>query len=100
MPRFAELNTQVLGVLIENLPSLKAWVLGLKPRFPILSDFWPHGDLAVRYDVLRREGICERAVFIIDKKGIIRYIDIHDINKDPGVNSILRTLAGIEESKE
>lgn len=94
--RFAALNTQVLGVLTDNMPTLKAWTQGINLSFPVLSDFWPHGEVALLYDVLRSEGIAERAIFVIDRKGIIRYIDIHDINEDPGINAILRTLEDIE----
>ena len=56
----------------------------------LLSDFWPHGQVAKRYGVLRSSGITERAIFIIDKKGIIRYIDIYDINIIPKLD-ILET---------
>jgi len=97
LPRFAELNTQVLGVTTDNLPSLQTWTAGLRVTVPILSDFWPHGAASLSYGVLRSEGIAERAVFIIDKKGIIRYIDIHDINTDPPVNPILRVLEELEK---
>jgi len=48
-----------------------------------LSDFWPHGEVAKKYGVLRQEGYSERAIFIIDDHGIIRYIDIHDISEQP-----------------
>lgn len=51
--------------------------------------------MSLKYDVLRSEGIAERAIFIIDKKGVIRYIDVHDINEDPGMNAIIRTLEEI-----
>jgi peroxiredoxin len=87
----------VLGVTTDNLPSLQTWTAGLKVSFPMLSDFWPHGLTALRYGVLRSEGIAERAVFVIDKQGIVRYIDIHDINSDPGVNAILKALEAIEK---
>jgi peroxiredoxin (alkyl hydroperoxide reductase subunit C) len=49
----------------------------------VLSDFWPHGAVADRYGVLRSDGMSERALFLIDKKGIIRYINVHNINKKP-----------------
>jgi peroxiredoxin (alkyl hydroperoxide reductase subunit C) len=52
--------------------------------------------VSLKYDVLRAEGVAERAIFIIDKKGIIRYKAIHDINTDPGMNAIIRTLEEIE----
>lgn len=77
-----------------------AWSQGVNVSFPILSDFWPHGHVSLKYDVLRSEGIAERAIFIIDKKGIIRYIDVHDINDDPGMNAIIRTLEEIEGKKQ
>ena len=64
--------------------------------FPVLSDFWPHGHVSLKYDVLRSEGVAERAIFVIDKEGIIRYIDVHDINDDPGMNAIIKILEEIE----
>jgi len=94
---FADHDTQVLGVLTDNIPSLKAWAQGINLSYPVLSDFWPHGHVALRYDVLRSEGIAERAIFIIDKQGIIRYIDVHDINDDPGMNAIIRALEEIDQ---
>jgi alkyl hydroperoxide reductase subunit AhpC len=48
-----------------------------------LSDFSPLGKVARKYGVKREEGFTERAIFVIDKQGIIRYIDIHDITKKP-----------------
>jgi len=83
-------------VLTDNLPSLKAWGQGINVSFPILSDFWPHGHTSLKYNVLRSEGIAERAIFVIDKKGVIQYIDVHNINEDPGMNAIIRTLEEIE----
>ncbi|UCG39750.1 MAG: redoxin domain-containing protein [bacterium] len=96
---FADLDTQVLGVLTDNIPSLTAWGQGVNVSYPVLSDFWPHGYVSLKYDVLRFEGIAERAIFIVDKEGVIRYIDIHDINTDPGINAIIRTLEEIEGRK-
>jgi glutaredoxin len=84
------LNTQVLGVSVDHVPCLKAWAESLGGiHFPLLSDFWPHGVVSKEYDVLRTEGYSERAIFIIDKEGIIRYIDVHDIDNQPS-NEVLR----------
>ena len=60
--------------------------------FPVLSDFWPHGALAQKLGILRSDGTTERAIFIIDKNGIIRYIDVHDINRRPPLEDIVREL--------
>jgi peroxiredoxin (alkyl hydroperoxide reductase subunit C) len=51
--------------------------------FPVLSDFWPHGAVADRYGVLRSDGVAERALFVIDKQGIITAINVSDINVRP-----------------
>ncbi len=61
--------------------------------FPVLSDFYPHGAVSQKYGVLRSSGVSERALFIIDKGGIIRYIDIHDINTRPPFEELVRELA-------
>jgi peroxiredoxin (alkyl hydroperoxide reductase subunit C) len=49
----------------------------------VLSDFWPHGAVAKKYDVLRSDGVSERALFVIDKKGVIQAIHVSDINIRP-----------------
>jgi glutaredoxin len=83
------LNTQVLGISVDHVPCFKAWTESLgEINFPLLSDFWPHGAVAEKYGVLRPEGSSERAIFLIDKDGIIQYIDIHDIDEQPS-NEVL-----------
>ena len=66
------------------MPCLKAWAESFGGvNYPLLSDFWPHGKVAELYGVLRSSGSSERALFLIDKQGIIRYIDIHAIDQQP-----------------
>ncbi len=54
----------------------------------MLSDFWPFAAVSEKYGVQRKEGYSERAIFVIDKKGIVRYIDVHDIADKPS-NKVL-----------
>jgi len=61
-------------------------------KFPLLCDFYPHGDVAAKYGVLRKEGFPERSVFIIDKQGVVRYIDVHDIGEEPDIEQIFEEL--------
>jgi len=83
----------LLGIAVDNLPTLFAWTNQMgKLWFPVLSDFWPHGKVAKTYGVLRSDGTAERALFVIDKKGIIRYIDVHDINKRPPLEDLMGAL--------
>jgi len=58
----------------------------------LLSDFWPHGAIAQEYGVLRSEGYSERAIFVMDKSGVIRYIDIHDIDLQPNNQVLMETI--------
>lgn len=83
------MNTQVLGISIDHVPCLQAWAENLGAiRYPLLSDFWPHGKVCQEYGVLRAEGYSERAIFLIDRNGVIRYIDVHDIEDQPS-NQVL-----------
>lgn len=98
MPSFAGLNAQVLGISVDHIPCLQAWAESLGGiSFPLLSDFWPHGAIAEGYGVFRGgEGKTERAIFVVDGQGIIRYIDIHDIDLQPDNEEIRRILREIE----
>ena len=93
---FDECNAIILGISVDNIPTLYAWTKEMGNLwFPVLSDFWPHGRVASLYGILRSDGVCERALFIIDKKGIIRYIDVHDINKRPRLEVLIKELQKI-----
>jgi peroxiredoxin (alkyl hydroperoxide reductase subunit C) len=83
----------LIGISVDNIPTLYAWTKQMGTLwFPVLSDFWPHGAVAKSYGVLRSNGVSERAIFIIDKKGIITFIDVHDINKRPLLEEIVGGL--------
>lgn len=94
--KFASVNTQVLGMSVDSVPCKKAWAesLGVK-SFPMLADFWPHGAVAESYGILREEGFSERATFIIDKEGVIRYKKVHPIGELPDLEEILEVLKSI-----
>lgn len=92
-PLFEERDTIVLGITVDNIPTLYAWTRQMGTIwFPVLSDFWPHGAVADRYGVLRSDGVSERAIFIIDKQGIIRYIEVSDINQRPDLEACMGEL--------
>jgi peroxiredoxin (alkyl hydroperoxide reductase subunit C) len=90
---FNRYDTILLGITVDNIPTLFAWTNQMGQLwFPVLSDFWPHGAVAKRYGVLRTNGVSERALFVIDRKGIIRYVDVHDINKRPPLEDLMGAL--------
>ena len=97
MDRFERVNTQVLGISVDSKDCLHAWAESFGGiTYPLLSDFWPHGQVAQKYGVLRSDGKSERAIFIIDRTGIIRYVDVHDIDEQPDNEVLFRELAEIE----
>jgi peroxiredoxin (alkyl hydroperoxide reductase subunit C) len=90
---FKQNGAILIGISVDNIPTLYAWTNQMGNLwFPVLSDFYPHGKVAARYGVLRSDGTAERALFVIDRKGIIRYIDVHDINKRPPLEDLIREL--------
>jgi peroxiredoxin (alkyl hydroperoxide reductase subunit C) len=95
---FNENNAILLGITVDNIPTLYAWTNQMgKLWFPVLSDFWPHGAVAQKYGVLRSDGVSERALFVIDKKGILRYINVNDINKRPSLEDLINALEKLKK---
>jgi peroxiredoxin (alkyl hydroperoxide reductase subunit C) len=99
---FDENNTTLVGITVDNIPTLYAWTRQMVPEseelwFTVLSDFFPHGAVADRYGVLRSDGVSERAVFLIDKAGVIRYIDVHDINDRPSLEKIVKEMELLQQ---
>lgn len=90
---FKDNDAVLLGITVDNIPTLFSWTNQMgKLWFDVLSDFWPHGAVAAKFGVLRSDGVAERALFVIDKKGIIRYIDVHNINQRPPLEDLVREL--------
>lgn len=93
---FDGLNTQVLGISVDSVPAHRAWAEQLGGiDYPMLADFYPHGEAAKKYGILRAEGYSERATFVIDEKGIIRFIEIHEIGTLPDQAKLIEVLKGL-----
>jgi len=92
--RFEKLNTVALGISVDTVPSKKAWAkeLGIK-NTRLLSDFWPHGDVARSYGIFReKEGFSERANIIVDVNGKVIFVKVYPISQLPDIEEIIRTL--------
>jgi len=96
---FEQHDALLLGITVDNIPTLFAWTrqMGSELWFPVLSDFWPHGAVATKYGLLRHDGVSERALIFIDKKGIIRDILVSDINKRPDLESCAIALDKLDK---
>lgn len=94
LSRFEEYNTQVLGISVDSVFSHKAWAKSLGGiSYPLLADFWPHGKVSESYGVLKEDkGISERALIIIGKDGVVKWIDVHPIDKQPDNEELFEVL--------
>ncbi len=96
-PIFEKNDAVLLGITVDNVPTLHAWTNQMGDLwFPVLSDFWPHGAVADAYGVLRSDGTAERSLFVIDKGGTLRYIEVADINVRPKLENLVEALEGID----
>lgn len=102
--KFEELDGQVVGLSVDSVFSHSAWQkyeIG-KVDYPIASDFWPHGEVAAKYGILRAEeplaGISERAVFVVDKSGKIVFSKVYDLGEVPDNEEVLEVLRGLAVS--
>jgi peroxiredoxin len=95
---FEDHDAVLLGISVDNIPTLYAWTHQMGNLwFPVLSDFWPHGAVAKKLGVLRSDGVSERALFFIDKKGVLRDILVSDINKRPDLEYIAKALDKLQQ---
>ncbi|NQX13572.1 peroxiredoxin [Microbacteriaceae bacterium VKM Ac-2855] len=70
---FEHADVELIGVSVDSKHTLRAWGEQMKYDFQMLSDFWPHGDVARQYGVfLEQKGFANRATFLIDREGVIR----------------------------
>ena len=90
LPKFKELDTEVLGISVDSRHSHKAFAEHLGLEFPLLSDF--DKKVCQVYGVLREGGFAERALFVIDKQGIIRYAHVNPIGQVPDNGPVLQVL--------
>jgi alkyl hydroperoxide reductase subunit AhpC len=97
--QFAGHNAQVVGISTDSIYSHLAWQeksIGWL-EYPLASDYWPHGGIAQKYGILREgdplPGINERAVFIVDKQGTIRFSRVYELGQEPDYEELLTEVA-------
>jgi len=97
MDTFGRHHAQVLGISVDSVPCHIAWArsLGGVP-FPLMADYYPHGEVAGKYGVLSPKGYTQRVVFLIDKKGIIRYVENPPLTELPDNKALIEALVELE----
>ncbi len=92
--RLTGLNTMAIGLSVDTVPSKYAWAkeLGIK-NTKLLSDFWPHGEVAKKLGIFReKEGFSERANIIVDENQLVIFVKVYDISKLPDIEQIIGFL--------
>ncbi|HKN08112.1 MAG TPA: redoxin domain-containing protein [Pseudomonadota bacterium] len=93
LPEFNKLDAEVLGISVDGVWCHEAFARDRRLHFPLLADFEPKGAVAKRYGAYREaEGVCERALFVIDRQGVIFWSFCSPIAVNPGADGILDAL--------
>jgi peroxiredoxin len=93
LPEFRKHNAELLGISVDGVWCHAAYARDRKLHFPLLSDFEPKGEVARRYGAYRqKEGVSERALFVIDENGVIAWSYCSPIAVNPGADGILDAL--------
>jgi peroxiredoxin len=101
LPEFKRYGAQLLGISVDGAWCHQAFAKASNLHFPLLADFEPKGEVARTYGVYRNgEGISERALFVIDKDGVVRWSYVSPIGVNPGADGILEALDSLESKKD
>ena len=96
---FERYKAQILGISVDGVWCHAAFARDRKLHFPLLADFEPKGAVARSYEVYdMRSGVSERALFVIDATGIIRWRHVSPIGINPGAEGILRALDALPKT--
>jgi peroxiredoxin len=93
LPEFKKYNAQLLGISVDNIWSHIAFAKERNLHFPLLSDFNPKGKVSKLYNAYKEEdGLSERVLYVIDKKGYISWNYFSPMGVNPGADGILKAL--------
>lgn len=96
LPEFRKFNAELLGISVDSVWCHLAFAKDRNLHFPLLSDFEPKGAVARAYQVYRtKEGTSQRALFVIDADGIVRWSYISPVGVNPGADGILHALQSL-----
>jgi peroxiredoxin len=98
LDEFRQFNAELIGISVDGIWCHLAFAEQRKLHFPLLSDFEPKGQVARQYGVYRdHDGTSERALFVIDADGVIRWSYVSPVGVNPGADGILRALESLEQ---
>jgi peroxiredoxin len=93
LPEFQRYGAQVVGISVDGVWCHKAYAKARNLEIPLLADFEPKGEVARKYGAYRGpDGISERALFVLDADGVIRWSYLSPIDQNPGADGVLAAL--------
>ena len=96
LPEFQKHNAQIVGLSVDGVWCHSAFAKARNLHFPLAADFEPKGEVAKAYKAYRDgDGIAERALFVIDKNGVIAWSYCSPIAVNPGADGILEALENL-----
>ena len=96
LDEFGRFDAELLGISVDGIWCHLAFAHDRKLHFPLLSDFEPKGEIARRYGVYRdHDGTSERALFVIDREGVVSWSYCSPVGVNPGADGILRALEAL-----
>ena len=97
LPQWESDEVQLLAVSCDMMFSLRAFAEHDGLTFPLLSDFWPHGEVASAYGVFNEStGAANRSTFIIDRAGTVRWTVHNEMPRARDLSEQVRVLAGLD----
>ncbi|MFL5403678.1 MAG: redoxin domain-containing protein [Gemmatimonadales bacterium] len=96
LPEFRRYDAELVGISVDGVWCHRAYSEARHLRFPLLSDFEPKGAVSRAYNSYRKgDGFSERALFVLDRDGIVRWSYLSPVNVNPGADGILQALEAL-----
>lgn len=98
LDEFTKYDAQVVGISVDGPWCHSAYTNQKNLEIPLLSDFEPKGEVSRKYGAYReQDGVSERALFVLDGDGIIRWSYLSPIDQNPGADGVLQALEELHE---
>jgi peroxiredoxin len=98
LPEFQRYDAQLVGISVDGVWCHTAYAKARNLEFPLLADFEPKGEVSRRYGAYRaQDGFSERALFVVDGDGMIRWSYLSEVTKNPGADGVLAALEQLSQ---
>jgi peroxiredoxin len=99
LPEFQRYDAQLVGISVDGVWCHKAYAKARNLEFPLLADFEPKGEVSRKYGAYRaQDGFSERALFVLDGDGVIRWSYLSEVAQNPGADGILAALEALSQT--